>query len=368
MGLRMPGRRFNIYLMSPKIRVWQGRFLMVFLGLLLVVGGWFRQAGAVNALPGDMVQSFFAMVDWKDRTLPGVLKTHIPLMKKMSGERAVMAKGLGEDELQVSFGSLIGARFKQPGSFLTSQIPLLNKFSVKESPSPREQRVNPEEGESISEKPVGPPDKPLNLGDKPLVLIYSSHTGETYEATDGLARLSGKRGGVYQAARELAQQLEKVYGVKVIHSQDIFDTDYRGGLPYLKSGEMVARVLKENPSIQLVVDVHRDAKVSRENSIAVINNEKTARVMLVVGTNARSAHPNWMQNYAFAKKVAAKMKTMYPDLLRKMEAQRGRYNQHLHPRAILVEIGSDKNSTDEALRSARLVADVLAQVLKELNG
>ncbi|MHB8171730.1 MAG: stage II sporulation protein P [Thermincolia bacterium] len=349
-----------------KLRGWRGRLFLAIIALLLAMGFWLWQVGGASGFSQGLMKGFFTLAGWTDRSLPGILELHIPLMGEIISQNVVAAGRDKPDDLRGYLGGVIGARIREPVSFLTSQIPLMAKYNIEQSRVGENQPIVPD-NQANPEKKVETPPVKLNLGDKPLVLIYSSHTGETYEATDGLSRLSGKRGGVYQAAAELAGRLEKVYGIKVIHSPEIFDTDYRGGLPYLRSAQMVAKVLKENPSIQLVIDVHRDGNVSRENSITEIQGEKTARIMLVVGTNARSTHPNWMQNYAFAKSVAAKAKAMYPNFLRKVEAQRGRYNQHLHPRAILVEIGSDKNSLEEALVAARLVADVLARELEELK-
>ncbi len=358
---KLSGRGLMVSFLLLKMRSWRGRVFLGGLTLLFAMGFWLWQAGGLGGLNNNLTKGFFVLAGWPDRSLSGILRIHIPLLGEVVGDEVAAFGGDNPEGIQVSLGLLMGARVREPASFLNSQIPLLEKIGM-------EKPLKEEEPESTPENPVKiteiPPAK-LNLGDKPLILIYSSHTGETYAATDGLSRLTGKRGGVYLAAAELAGRLEKDYGIKAIHSAEIFDTDYGDG--YLRSAQMMAKILKENPSIQLVIDVHRDADVPRENSVTEIQGKKTARIMMVVGTNARSTHPNWMQNYAFAKSVAAKVKAMYPGLFRKVEAKRGRYNQHLHPRAILVEIGTDQNSLEEALVSARLVADVMASVMEELN-
>ncbi len=179
-----------------------------------------------------------------------------------------------------------------------------------------------------------------------------------------MVKLQGKHGGVYQVGQALKKTLEQQYQVKVIQSDRIHDTSWLKSNPYSESYKTVKAIVADNPSLKIVLDLHRDAKVPRDNSVVKINGQEVARIMLVVGTNARNNHPNWMQNYLFVQKLGKKMEEMYPGLLRKITTQEGRYNQHLHPQAFLVEIGSTENSTEEAVRSADLFAEVLAEILK----
>ena len=81
--------------------------------------------------------------------------------------------------------------------------------------------------------------------------------------------------------------------------------------------------------------------------------------------NLESHHTQWQQNLTYAKRIAEKMKEMYPGLLQRIEMRDTTYNQDLHPRSLLVEIGDYHNTTHEAVRSARLLADVIASVVLE---
>jgi len=98
-----------------------------------------------------------------------------------------------------------------------------------------------------------------------------------------------------------------------------------------------------------------------------VDYEKVAKIMIVVTNNQYGLpHPNWEQNVQFAKRLAQKMNSMYPGLLRDVKLiNNRRYNQHVHRHALLLEVGDAQNTIDEAKRSARLLADVLASLIKE---
>lgn len=221
----------------------------------------------------------------------------------------------------------------------------------------------------ISESPPPPP--PLNInqldeGHKhPLVAIYNTHNAESYAPSQGTEKLPGQNGGVVQVAAVLAETLTQDYGIPVVRSETIHDyPDFT--LSYANSEKTVRRMLAENPSIQIVLDIHRDAGL-KQPPVAYINNQEVAQILIIVGSNARLEHPNWRQNEAFAQKLATTMDKLYPGLCRGVRVQQGRYNQHLHPRALLLEIGSSNNTLDQAQRSAKLLARVIAEVLRELK-
>jgi len=196
---------------------------------------------------------------------------------------------------------------------------------------------------------------------KVLVGIYNSHNAETYQVTDGVARLPGKNGGVSEVARTLAQTLQEKYGIGAVYDDTIHDYP-RWGASYGNSEETAKTLLKKYPDIAILIDVHRDAGIDRRETVT-IENKKAAPVLLIVGTDTRWEHPNWRKNFAFAQKVNAVMNELYPGLSAGVRTQSGRYNQHLHPHAILAEMGSASNSLEEAKVSARLFAKVIARVL-----
>ena len=124
-------------------------------------------------------------------------------------------------------------------------------------------------------------------------------------------------------------------------------------------------MLADNPSIQMIFDIHRDAD-KRENVTATINGMQVAKITIVVATGQQDLpQPHWQQNHAFAKLIDAKLNAKYPGLCRGIQLVEWRYNQHLHPRALLIEVGSQESSKEEAIRSMEMLGDVLAEILAE---
>lgn len=203
-----------------------------------------------------------------------------------------------------------------------------------------------------------PPVEKTDIG-KPLIGIYNTHNAETYLLTDGVEKMEGKNGGVSKAAQALKNALEgKGIGAVVdttIHDYPNWPKSYSNSLKTAK------KLLTEYPSIQILIDIHRDAMPSRENSIVKINGLNTARISFIVGSDTRLPHPNWRKNWAYANFLAEKMEARYPGLLKTVRVQSGRYNQHINAHGILIEVGSTKNSTAEAERAMDYFAEVLAE-------
>ena len=110
--------------------------------------------------------------------------------------------------------------------------------------------------------------------------------------------------------------------------------------------------------------MHRDAGVP--NPTVRINGRDVARIAIVVGTaqNIPLSHPNFQENLALAYKIKSLCDTMYPGLMRPVQVHKeARYNQHLHPASLILEIGSVENTLDEALLAAEVLANVLVRVL-----
>ena len=202
---------------------------------------------------------------------------------------------------------------------------------------------------------------PVQLNGDPMILIYNTHNAESYRPSEGLSRQEGKNGGVVTVGKTLAQAIESKHKIKTLTTDIIHDyPDWTKS--YINSMRTVQALLKQNPKIQTIIDIHRDAGLQfRSSTLTRINNKDCAKVLIVVGTE----HPRWKENLAFAEKIERKAKEMYPDLIKGIRLAKGRrYNQHLHPRALLLEFGSDLNTLDDAKNSAKLMADVIAEVLK----
>ncbi|MGB9886023.1 MAG: stage II sporulation protein P [Moorellales bacterium] len=253
-----------------------------------------------------------------------------------------------------------------PQSWLEAQMPLLSASRgaapVLAAPYPAEEA----EEEEVA-PPPGTPLEPVNPGlpltgqaRKVKVFIYTTHNAESYQPDYGVVRVPpGTAGGVTRAAVTLASALEEE-GVPAVLSPAIHDYPELTGA-YARSEVTVKAALAAYPNLSVIIDVHRDA--GNRPVTAVIEGREVAQILLVVGSDQRLPHPDWRKNLAFARQVEAKMQELYPGLSRGVRVQSGRYNQHLHPRALLVEIGNQHNTLDQVEAAARLLARVLKEVV-----
>jgi len=202
------------------------------------------------------------------------------------------------------------------------------------------------------------------LSAKPLVAIYNTHNAETFIPTNGTAKIEGKNAGIAEVAKTLSETLEKQYGIKTVLSNVIHDYPH-WEKSYVNSAKTVEKLIKEYPSLEMFIDVHRDAGLPKKMVTTFSSGINSATIMLVVGSDKRLPHPNWKKNWDFAKKVGSKMDELFPGLLKEVRVQTGRYNQHFHKRAILAEIGSSKNSLEEAQEAAKAFAAVINEIIRE---
>ena len=218
----------------------------------------------------------------------------------------------------------------------------------------------------------------LNLPEEgPQVLIVHTHGSEaytpdgadTYVAT-GECRTTDTTKSVVRVGDEIAKVLTEM-GLTVVHDTGLYDyPEYNGA--YDRSLAAVEDWLEQYPTIQVVLDVHRDALIGADGTvykpITTINGEPCAQVMLVMGSNALYDHPGWLENLALAVQVQKEMNTLWPTLARPIGLRENRYNQQTAPGAMLVEVGSHGNTLQEALAAARMFARALGAVLLEYKG
>lgn len=193
------------------------------------------------------------------------------------------------------------------------------------------------------------------------IIIFNTHNAETYKPTDGVSKEEGKNSGVVKVAAHLEKILKGQYKFTVARSEKIHDYP-KFEESYTNSGATFKKMLTDNPHARVVIDIHRDAGHTKP-LVATVNGKKTAQIRLIVGSDARLPNANWMQNREFARQITEKMDELYPGLSLGYRVQSGRYNQHLHPRAILLEVGNDLNSLDEATHAIELFAKALHELL-----
>ncbi len=210
---------------------------------------------------------------------------------------------------------------------------------------------------------------------EPAVLIYHTHTTETYEildrgfySKDRSSRSENSGENMVRVGEEICEILEE-NGYKTIHDKTIYDKEYSGA--YERSCKNISKILKENPSIQIVLDIHRDAIYPKDGSriktVTEINGRKAAQIMIISGCEDGNVtnFPNWEKNLSFAIQLQNKLKNDYPQLVRPLMFCSRKYNMHLTPCSLLIEIGTDANTLSEAVYSAELFAESLSEFLKE---
>ncbi len=201
------------------------------------------------------------------------------------------------------------------------------------------------------------------LAKKPVeVAIYHTHNAETYIPLDKKSKVQGKNGGITLVGEEIIKTLAEngVRGVQdlTIHDHPNFPRSY------IESKKTASRLLNEHPELKVLIDLHRDAGIPKKQTTTV-NGQESALIMFVIGNGQGIPNPHWRENLAFARKVANRLEEKYPGIVKAVRIKNGCYNQNLSPKAILVEIGSDKNTLEEALLAGRCLGEVLAEIIQE---
>lgn len=301
---------------------------------------------------------FNTFLSWTGYSSQGIIDYSVPVIACNNKEvqltpRLVIA----------AFNTVSKVNLNKPETILQSQIPCFSMVELPTTagavePVDRKNYLQHQDTAAQKDKTAG-----TALTGPPLVAIYNTHTGETYQLTDGVERLDKKRGGVVRAAEALEERLQQEYGINVVRSNKIHDAQYN--MSYIESEKTVKKLVNQYKELKLLLDIHRDAGRAREDSFVTINGDKVAPIMIIVGSDARRPFPKWQQNLAMAKKLADKMDELYPGLSLGVRVKEGRYNQQYHNGALLLEIGSVQNTTEEAVKAAELLADVVAELLKE---
>ena len=204
-------------------------------------------------------------------------------------------------------------------------------------------------------------------GETPTVLILHTHATESYTQTEDYTESSGYRtldeGYNMVSIGELVTQRLEEAGIKVIHDRTTYDyPSYSGS--YNQARQAVARQLEENPSIQLVLDLHRDAMEDGNGNQLSYTHETdrgtAAKLMIVCGSDAGELdYPNWRENLGMGIRLQAVLEQRTPGLCRPLSLRTGRYNQDLFSNMLLVEVGSAGNTRQQALVAAEELAEAI---------
>ena len=194
----------------------------------------------------------------------------------------------------------------------------------------------------------------------PAVLILSTHATESYTRKNepyrevSSWRTLSEEYNMLSVGKRVGQLLEEA-GIGVLRDTQLHDyPSYNGS--YVHARKSIQALLKENPTVRLVLDLHRDAsggEAGQLRTVARVDGQPSAQLMLVLGTN----HENYEENLSFALKLHAWLEANYPGLMRPLQLRGQRFNQDLCPGAILVEVGAAGNSHGEAIIAAEKLAE-----------
>ncbi len=203
--------------------------------------------------------------------------------------------------------------------------------------------------------------------DGPDILIYHTHSQEGYcDSSD-----NSQSATVVGIGDRLSELLTNKYGYKVLHHKGQYDVNDRDHA-YSNSLPEITKIINDNPSIKVVIDLHRDGVAETTRLATTIDGKPMAQIMFFNGlcrTAARGAIdslPNQYlgDNLAFSFQLQLMADEYYPGFARRIYLKGYRYNMHLCPRSLLVEVGAQTNTVEEAYNAMEPLADILDKVLK----
>lgn len=213
-------------------------------------------------------------------------------------------------------------------------------------------------------------DMTMEKRDEPQILIYHTHSQEAFvDSVEGDVGTTIVGVGEY-----LKEILEEQYGYQVIHETGVFDL-VNGVLDrnvaYDYSEAAVTEILQQNPSIEVVIDLHRDG-VDGIHFVTEYKGKPTAKLMLIVGMSRTAdgedisylPNPYIEDNLAFALQLQLTAEEQVPGLMRNIYLMAYRFNLHLKPMSLLVEAGTQLNTVEEERNAMEALAELLNEVLQ----
>lgn len=209
--------------------------------------------------------------------------------------------------------------------------------------------------------------------EEPQVLIMHTHACESYLTGEGLyqdesytCRTTDSTQSVVAVGQKIAEKLAEK-GICVIHDGTLHDYPLYNG-SYDRAEETVTGLLEKYPSIKVVLDVHRDGIVESDGTpvaaVTEINGKKAAQVMIISAASDGYYHvPNYLENFHFACQLQQQMESDNPGITRPILLEYCQYNQHLTTGSLLLEIGSQGNTLEQALYTGELIGNSIADSL-----
>ena len=203
----------------------------------------------------------------------------------------------------------------------------------------------------------------------PKVLIFHTHSQEAF--VDSTAGDSGT--SIVGMGKYLAEKLNAL-GIETMHHDGVYDL-INGKLDRSKAYELsevgVREILNENPSIEVVIDLHRDGIAEDKHLVTEINGKQTAKIMFFNGLSRTKSNgdisylhnPYIQDNLSFSLQMQLATESMYPGFARRIYLKGYRYSLHMMPKSLLIEAGAQTNTVEEMKNAMDLLANILNKVL-----
>jgi len=221
--------------------------------------------------------------------------------------------------------------------------------------------------------------EPLSLNmtaDGPKVLIVHTHATEAYSPEGARRYNSGDSERSTDTSKNVVavgDEVARIFnerGIETLHDTALHDHPSFNGA-YADALNSIEQYLSDYPSIQIVLDLHRDSIVyddgTKAKLLTKIEDKNAAQLMFVVGTNEKGLyHPDWRENLKFAVKLQDAIDQKYPNLMRHIDLRKERFNCHATHGSLIIEMGSSGNSLSEAKYAMQCAAEVIADYLNGL--
>lgn len=212
----------------------------------------------------------------------------------------------------------------------------------------------------------------------PQVLIFHTHTSESYMNEDQgffyesfYPRSMDDSKNVTRVGQAITDKLIE-NGINTIHDTTYHDTpSYNGS--YSRAATTIKKNLEKYPSIQVVIDIHRDSLGSKETGkikpTFKYKDKKAAQLMVISGCDPNNSlgFPNWEKNLRLALRVQKYCETLFPGIARPLNFSKVKYNEHITTGSLLIEVGSDVNTLEEAVYTGSMLGESLSKLLNDLK-
>lgn len=221
------------------------------------------------------------------------------------------------------------------------------------------------------------PEINIKKTNEPQVLILHTHTSESYMMHDKdffyesfYPRSLNNSENITEVGKTITETLIK-NGINALHSTVYHDNpSYNGS--YSRAAQTIKQYLEQYPSIQVVIDIHRDSLGLKESGkikpVFTYQDKKASQLMIISGCDPDETlgFPNWRKNLSLALRLQKYCESMFPGITRPLNFAKVKYNEHLTPGSLLIEIGSEVNTLQESVYTGAMLGEALSKLLNDL--